>query len=55
MFCGTNKNSQKNSSSLEIMYFGFQKDRKHILQNLPKSGLVHTEYNYAYQTTLRFW
>jgi hypothetical protein len=39
---GDSKNIQKNNSSLEIMYFGFQKERKHILENLPKSGLVCT-------------
>jgi hypothetical protein len=40
VLCGVNRNTQKNNSSLEIMYFGFQKERKHILENLPKSGLV---------------
>jgi len=42
VFCGVNKNIQKNNSSLEIMYFGFQNERKHVLENLPKSGLVCT-------------
>jgi hypothetical protein len=39
---GINKNIQKRNSSLEIMYFSSQKDRKHIIGNLPRSGLVHT-------------
>jgi hypothetical protein len=42
VLCGVNKSIQKRSSSLEVMYFGSQKDKKHILGNLPKSGLVHT-------------
>jgi hypothetical protein len=40
MLCGINKSTQKRSSHLEIVYFGFQNDKKHILGNLPKSGLV---------------
>jgi hypothetical protein len=36
------QNIQKINSSLEIMYFGFQKLKKHILENLPISGLVRT-------------
>jgi hypothetical protein len=42
VLCGINRNIQKNNSSLEIMYFGFQKERKHVLENLPKNGLVCT-------------
>jgi hypothetical protein len=54
MFYGASS-TQKINSSLEIMYFNFQKDKKHILGNLPKSDLVHTKYNSTYQITLCFW
>jgi hypothetical protein len=40
---------------LEIVYFGSQKDRKYMLGNLPRSGLVRIKYNFAYQITLCFW
>jgi hypothetical protein len=30
VLCGVNRNIEKNNSSLEIMYFGFQKERKHV-------------------------
>jgi hypothetical protein len=55
VFYGVRRSTQKTSSSLKIMYFNFQKDRKHILGNLPKNGLVHTKYNSGYQITLCFW
>jgi hypothetical protein len=55
MFFATSRSIQKINLSLEIMYFNFQKDRKQIVENLPKNGLVHTKYNSTYQITLCFW
>ncbi len=52
---GANKSTQKSNSSLDIMYSSLQKDKKYVLVNLPKSGLVHTKYSFAYQITLCFW
>ncbi len=48
VLCEIDKNIPKKNSSLEIMYFGSQKNIKHILGNSPKSGLVHIGYNYTY-------
>jgi hypothetical protein len=49
MLYGININTHKRSSSLEIIYFGSQKGVKHILGNLPRSGLVHIELSSTYQ------
>jgi hypothetical protein len=46
---------QKNTeffSNLEIMFYGFQKDKKHVWENSRKDGLVHSGYNIAYPTIL---
>ncbi len=52
--CEVNRGIQRRYSNFEIMYLTFQKDRKHILENLLGSGLVRTEYSYVYPTTLDF-
>jgi hypothetical protein len=36
------------SSNLEIMSYGFPKEKKHIWANSRKDGLVHLGYNIAY-------
>ncbi len=52
--CEVNRGIQRRYSNLEIMYPAFQKDKKHILENLLRNGFVHTKYSYAYPTTLCF-
>jgi hypothetical protein len=39
VLCGVSKGIQK-KNQFKIMYFGFQKDKKYILGNLPRNGLV---------------
>jgi hypothetical protein len=44
----------RRSSNLEIMSYGFPKEKKHIWANLRKDGLVHLGYNIAYLIILLF-
>jgi hypothetical protein len=39
---------------LEIMSYGFPKEKKHIWENSKKDGLVHLGYNIAYPIILFF-
>jgi hypothetical protein len=40
--CGINKKISIKSSNLEIMSYGFPKEKKHIWANSKKDGLVHS-------------
>jgi hypothetical protein len=50
-YCGVNKNTQKRSFNLEIMFFSFPRGKKRIWANLRKDGLDHLGHNIAYLTT----
>jgi len=54
-FCGVNRNTQRRSSNLEIMFCGFPREKKHIWANLRKDGLAHSRYNITYQITQFFF
>jgi hypothetical protein len=43
--CGVNKKILKKSYNLEIMFYGFPREKKHIWANSRKDGLVHSRYN----------
>jgi hypothetical protein len=45
--CGINRKILK-SSKLEIMFYGFPKEKKHVWKNTKKDGLLHLGYNIAY-------
>jgi hypothetical protein len=45
---------QKKKVQVRRLCIMVPKDKKHILGNLPKNGLVHTQYNSIYQITLCF-
>jgi hypothetical protein len=47
-FCGVNRKILKRNSNLEIMSYGFTKEKKHIWENSRKDVLVHLRYNIAY-------
>jgi hypothetical protein len=51
-FCGVNRKILKRSSNLEIMSYGFPKEKKHIWANSRKDGLVHSRYSNAYPIIL---
>jgi hypothetical protein len=53
-FYGVNRKILKRSSNLEIMSYGFPKEKKHIWANSRKDGLVHSGYNIAYPIILFF-
>jgi hypothetical protein len=53
-FCGINRKILRRSSNLEIMFYGFPKEKKHIWENLRKDGLVHLGNNIAYLIILFF-
>jgi hypothetical protein len=40
-FCGVDKKILKISSNLDIMSYGFLKEKKYIWKNPRKDGLVH--------------
>jgi hypothetical protein len=49
-FYGVNKKILRRNSNLEIMSYGFPKEKKHIWANSRKDGLVHSGYNITYPT-----
>jgi hypothetical protein len=53
-FCGINRKIFWKSSNLEIMFYGFPKEKKHIWANSWKGGLVHLGYNNIYPIILFF-
>jgi len=53
-FYGIDKKILRRSSNLEIMPYGFLKQKKHIWENSRKDGLVHSRYNIAYPITFYF-
>ncbi len=53
-FCGVNKKILRRSSNLEIMFYGFPKEKKHVYVNSRKDGLVHSMYNIAYPIMVFF-
>jgi hypothetical protein len=46
--CGVNRKILKKSYNLEIMSYGFPKEKKYIWENSRKDGLVHSGYRIAY-------
>jgi hypothetical protein len=44
-FYGLSKKILRRSSNLEIMFYGFPREKKHIWANSRKDGLVHLGYN----------
>jgi hypothetical protein len=53
-FYGININTQRKSFNLEIIFFGFPKEKKHIWANSRKDCLDHLGYSIAYATTQFF-
>jgi hypothetical protein len=53
-FYGINRKILKRSSNLEIMSYGFPKEKKHIWANSRKDGLVHSRYIIMYPIILFF-
>jgi hypothetical protein len=51
-FCGVNRKTQKRSFNLEIMFYGFPREKKHIWEKKRKDGLVHSRYNIDYPIIL---
>jgi hypothetical protein len=51
-FYGANKKTQKRSFNLEIMFYGFPREKRHIWVNSRKDGLVHTWYIFTYPIIL---
>jgi hypothetical protein len=39
--CGVNKNTLKISSNLDIIFYGFLREKRYILANSRKDGLAH--------------
>jgi hypothetical protein len=54
-FCGVNKKVLRRSSNLEIMFYGFPKEKKHIWENSRKDGLVHSRCNITYLINYNFF
>jgi hypothetical protein len=54
IFCGVNRNTQRRSSNLEILFCGFPREKIHIWANSRKDGLAHSRYNIAYPITQNF-
>jgi len=50
--CGVNKNTQRRSFNLEIMFCGFLREKIHIWAILRKDSLAHSRYIIAYLITL---
>jgi hypothetical protein len=46
-FCGVNRKILRKSSNLEIMFYGFPKEEKHIWANSKIDGLVHLGVQYC--------
>jgi len=53
-FYGVNRKILRRSSNLEIMSYGFLKEKKDIWANSRKDGLVHLRYSIAYLIILFF-
>jgi hypothetical protein len=53
-FYGINNKILRRSSNLEILFYGFPREKKHILANSKKDGLVHSRYNIFYPIILFF-
>jgi hypothetical protein len=53
-FNGINKKTQRRNSNLEIMFYGFPREKKHTWASSRKDGLVHSGYNIAYLIILIF-
>ncbi len=53
-FYGVNKKNIEKSSNLGNLFYGFPREKKHILANSRKDGLVHSKYNISYPIILSF-
>jgi hypothetical protein len=53
-FYGINRKVLRTSSNLEIMSYGFLKEKKHIWANSRKDSLVHSKCNIPYPIILLF-
>jgi len=49
--CGVNRNTQRRSFTLEIMFFGFPREKRHIWANSKKNGLNRLRYNIVHSIT----
>jgi hypothetical protein len=52
--CEVNKKTQRRSFNLEIMFYGFLKEKNYTWTNSRKNGLVHSRYINAYLIILFF-
>jgi hypothetical protein len=48
ILCGVNRKILRRISNLEIMFYGFPREKKHIWANSRKDGLVHSRYSITY-------
>jgi len=53
-FCGVNRKILRRNFNLEIMSYGFAKEKKYIWANSRKKSLVHSGYNIVYPIILVF-
>jgi hypothetical protein len=51
---GINKKTQRKNPNLEIMFYGFPKEKRHTWANSGKVGLLHLGYSIAYPIILLF-
>jgi hypothetical protein len=52
--CGVGRKILRRSSNLEIMFYDFPREKKHIWANSRKDGVVNSRYNIAYPIILFF-
>jgi hypothetical protein len=52
--CGINRKILRKSYNLEIMSYGFPKEKEHVWENSRKDGLVHFECNIFYPIIFLF-
>jgi len=52
--CEVNKKTQRRSFNLEIMFYGFLREKNYTWTNSRKDGLVHSRYIIAYLIILFF-
>jgi len=51
---GIIRKTLKKNSNLEIMFYGFPREKRHIWVDSKKDGLVHSRYIIAYPIILLF-
>jgi hypothetical protein len=53
-FCGVDRKTHRRNFNLEIMFYGFPREKRHTWANSKKVGLVHSRYSIAYPIILFF-